>query len=80
MIIQNFTPSSKNHNVHIANGSLSKVTSIGSVVIFDTNLESILLVPNLDYDFFPIRKLTQEKNCVTKFFANHGVFHNLSSG
>ena len=67
--------------VHIANGSLSKVASIGFVVISkDLTLDFVLLVPNLDCNFLSISKLTQEKNYVTKFFPNHRIFQDLNFG
>ena len=72
---QNYTPCSRNYIVHIVDGSLSKVVGIGSIVISkDLTRNSVLLVPNLDCNMLSISKLTQEKNCVTKFFSYHCVF------
>ena len=79
-IFQNYTPCSKDYTVHIADGSLSKVVGTGFVPISkDLTLDSVLLVPNLDCNLLSISKLTQEKNCVTKFFPNHCVFQDLNS-
>ena len=70
-ILDNYSPCNGNLTVRIADGSLSKVAGTGSVVISkDLNLTSVLLVPNLDCNLLSISKLTQEKNCVTKFFKN----------
>ena len=45
--------------VHIADGSLSKVVGTSLVVISkDLTLDSVFLVPNLDSNLLPIRKLT----------------------
>ena len=70
-IFQNYTPCFGDYTVHIADGSLSKVVGKSFVVISkDLTLNSILLVPNLDCNLLSISKITQEKNCVTKFFLN----------
>lgn len=57
------------------------MTGVGSVTISnDLNLNSMLLVPNLDCNLLSIRTLTQEKNCVTKFLKNHCDFQYLVRG
>ena len=69
IIFQNYKPCSEDYTIRIANGSLSKVAGTGSIVISkDLTLDFVLLVPNLDCNLLSISKLTQEKNCVTKFF------------
>ena len=61
--------------IRMVDGSLSKVTGTSSIVISkDLTLDSIFLVPNLDYNLLSISKLTYEKNYVTKFFPNHCAF------
>lgn len=80
-IIQHFKPCPEDHNVCIDDGSLSKVSGTGSMVISkDLTLESVLLIPKLGCNLLSISKLTQEKNCLTKFFTSHCVFQDLNSG
>ena len=68
----NYNPCYDNLNVRIADGSLSKVAGTGSVVISETlTLNSVLLVPKLDCNLLSISKLTQELNCIFKFFPKH---------
>ena len=70
-IFQNYTPCFEDYMVRIADGSFSKVVGTNFVVISkDLILDSVLLVPNWDCNLLSISKLTQEKNCVTKFFLN----------
>lgn len=67
-IFQNYKPCYGNFTVWIADGSLSKVVDIRSIVISkNLTLESILLVLNLDYNLLCINKLTQYKNNVANF-------------
>ena len=69
-----------NTTVKIADGTSSKVTGIGSVVISkDVILKSILFVPNLDCNLLSISKLTKDLNCVAKFFPNLCKFQVLGS-
>ena len=80
-IFKTYNPCSGNFTVRIADGSLSKVTGTGSVVISENlTLHSVLLVPNLDCNLLSISKLTQELNCMTKFFPDHCEFQDLDSG
>ena len=79
--LKNFKPCHDNLTVKIADGSLSKVAGTGSVVISkNLILHSVLLVHNLDCNLLSISKLTQELNCMTKFFPNHCEFQDLDSG
>lgn len=80
-ILINYKPCSGNLTVRIADGSLSKVSGTGSVVISkDLILDCVLLVPNLDCNLLSVSKLIQEKNCVAKFYSNNCVFQDLDSG
>ena len=54
-LIQNLTPCFENYSVKIADGSVSKVTSRGSVILLENlTLNSVLLVPNLDCNLLSI--------------------------
>ena len=80
-IFSTYSPCHENFYVRIADGSLSRVTGTGSMVISkNLTLNSVLLVPNLDCNLFSISKQTQELNCVTKFFPNLCEFPDLNSG
>ena len=74
-IFNTYIPCHENFSIRIANGSLSRVTGTGSVVISkNLTLNYVLLVPNLDSNLLSISKLTQELNYVTKFFPNSCEF------
>lgn len=76
-----YSPCSENYKVKIAEGSLSIVTAIGSIIISKILvLGSVLLVPNLTCNLLFISKLTKDMNCVTKFFPTHCKFQDLNSG
>ncbi|KAL5783022.1 hypothetical protein ACOSP7_008051 [Xanthoceras sorbifolium] len=76
-----FQPCSGNYTVRITDGSLSKVTGIGSIKISgQITLNSVLLVPNLDCNLLSISKFTKEQNSVAKFLPNCCVFQDSVSG
>ena len=80
-IFSTYSPCPNNLTVRIADGSLSKVTGTGSVVLSrDLTLNSVLLVPNLDCNLLSISKLTKEKRCITNFSSTHCEFQDLDSG
>lgn len=80
-LFQSYYPCSENYKVHIANGSLSSVTGIGSIIISqDLILKSVLLVPNLTCNLLSISKLIKDRTCVTKFYPSHCQFQDLDSG
>ncbi|KAL5846693.1 hypothetical protein ACOSQ3_010217 [Xanthoceras sorbifolium] len=80
-VFSTFEPCQGNYNVKIADGSLSKVTGYGSVIISKTlTLQSVLYVPNLDCNLLSISKLTYDEKCVTKFFPTYCVFQDMISG
>ena len=67
-VFSTFEPCQGNYNVKIADGSLSKVTGCGTVIISNTlTLQSVLYVPNLDCNLLSISKLTYDEKCVKKF-------------
>jgi len=58
----------KDWKVRIADGSLLKVSGIGSVVLStDFMLHAVFFVPNLDCNLLSISKLTIDMDCVAKF-------------
>ena len=67
--------------VRIADGSLSKVVGIESIVISkDLILKSVLLVPNLSYNLLSISRLTKDLKCVTNFSSKLYEFQDLELG
>ena len=66
---------SKKSIICIANGFMSKVVGIGSIVITKyLALKSVLLVPNLIYNLMSISNLTCDLNYVTNFYPTHYEF------
>ena len=63
-----YTPCHKNLNIRIADGTLSKVSGFGLVVIDrELVLTSVLHVPTLDCNLFYVSKFTHDRNCFAKF-------------
>lgn len=79
-LFHTYIPCAENSTVRIADGSLSKVTGIGSDITDNTILSFVLLVPNLTCNLLSISKLTKDLKCVTNFFPNHCEIPNLESG
>ena len=72
-------PNFDNYTIRIADGTLSKVVGIGTVIISkDITLNSILFVPNLDCNLLSVSKITRDFNCITKFSSNICVFQVLN--
>ena len=80
-IFDTLKPCPYNLSVRIANGSLTKVTGIGSVVLSkDLVLHSVLLVPKLDCNLLSINKLTKDNRCISKFSSTCCIFQDLIRG
>ncbi|RVW33895.1 Retrovirus-related Pol polyprotein from transposon RE2 [Vitis vinifera] len=80
-ILQNYKPSNGHSSVHIADGSKSKIAGTGSIKLTKgLYLDSVLHVPNLDYNLLSISKLARDLQCVAKFYPNSYVFQDLKSG
>ena len=80
-VFHKYYPCQEYLTVRIADGTLSKVAGLGSVIISkDLVLESILLVANLDCNLLSISKLMEERKCVANFTFKQCVFQELSSG
>lgn len=64
----------------IADGSLLSVMSRGTIVVSSTiTLNSMLYVPTLPSNLLSISKITNDLNCVTKFFPHHCEFQDMDS-
>jgi len=60
-LFNNYNPCHGNYTARIDDGSLSRVKGTGSVMIFEkVNLESVLYVPNLNYNLLLVSKFTKE--------------------
>ena len=80
-LLHDYKAYSKNYMVKIADGSLSKVTSTGTVYISPClKLHSVLLVPSLRCNLLSISKLTKDLNCVAKFSTGYCKFQDLELG
>ena len=80
-LFKTYNPCYGNSNVWIADGLLSKVAGIGSVVISEEiTLHTVLLVPNLDCNLLSISKLTQDLKTIAKFFPGYCEFQDSVSG
>ena len=74
-VFTTYTPCHNHLNIRIADGSLSKVAGIGLVAVTNTIiLDSVLFVPKLDCNLLSVRKLTQDKKCIAKFFPKLCLF------
>ena len=74
-LLNEYNQCTNNSTVRIADGSSSQVKGIGlSRLSRDMILNSILHVPNLNYNLLLIRKLTRDLNCVAKFFPHLCIF------
>ena len=72
LIYSTYSPCSENFTVRIADGTMSKVVGIGSIVITeDLALKSVLLIPNLTDNLLSISKITHDLNCVPNFYPTH---------
>ncbi|KAK3041977.1 hypothetical protein RJ639_002285 [Escallonia herrerae] len=72
---------SNNYKVRIADGSLSTVSGMGSIVISPSiTLDYVLLVPSLSCNLLSISKLTKDLKCVANFFPTHCIFQDQDSG
>lgn len=67
--------------VKIADGTQSQVAGIGTIQpTKNLILNSVLFVPKLDCNLLSIQKLTQDYDCVAKFFKNLCEFQDMDSG
>lgn len=68
-------------HVKIADGTMAKVSGIGTVKISSNlNLLNVLYVPSLSCNLLSISKLTQDNQCCANFHSNGCVFQDKASG
>ncbi|EOY17116.1 Cysteine-rich RLK (RECEPTOR-like protein kinase) 8 [Theobroma cacao] len=75
-----YAPCSGNSKIRVADGALSSVAGKGSANLANMTLKSVLHVPNLKCNLVSISKLTNDLNCVAKFYPSFGEFQDLLSG
>nr|CAN61270.1 hypothetical protein VITISV_020532 [Vitis vinifera] len=72
-----FRPSSQKI-VSIANGNTTPVIRKGSLTLTDTlNLDSILVVPSLDYNLLSVSQITTTLSCIVIFWPEFCVFKDI---
>jgi len=75
-----FSPCREKWIVRIADGMQPQVPGIGAVKLAKNfTLHSMLFVPSLDCNMLSISELTQDYNCIIKFFKNLSEFQDLDS-
>ncbi|XP_042946557.1 uncharacterized protein LOC122279793 isoform X1 [Carya illinoinensis] len=75
----NTVPSVK--SVTLANGSLAKVTGIGSTKLTDSiSLSSVLHAPSFPFSLLSISRITQSLQCSVTFYPSSCVFQDLKTG
>ncbi|KAK3031945.1 hypothetical protein RJ639_036229 [Escallonia herrerae] len=80
-LFSSYSACSNNYKVRIADGSLSTVSGMGSIVISPSiTLDYVLLVPSLSCNLLSISKLTKDLKCVANFFPIHCIFQDQNSG
>ena len=77
--VTNLNPSSKNC-VSTANGNTTPVIGEGSSHLTNTlNLDSVLVVPSLDYNLLSVSQITTTLSCVVIFWPDHCVFKDIQT-
>lgn len=80
-IFHKYNPCYENFTIQIIDESLSKVSDTSFVIMSkNLTLDCVLSDSNLDCNLLFITKLTQELNCVAKFFPNYCEFQDLDLG
>ncbi|GAB2287156.1 hypothetical protein Dimus_039807 [Dionaea muscipula] len=78
-IIKHLKPSAS-INVVTANGKTTPVLGEGCVSLTDTlNLDTVLVVPSLDYNLLSVTQLTSALNCLIVFWPQCCVFKDIQS-
>ena len=75
-----YNPCPGNFKIRIADGSLSSVAGKGNIKLSNMTIFSVLHVPNLTCNLVSISKLTNDLNCVAKFYPSYCEFQDLLSG
>ncbi|XP_070010774.1 uncharacterized protein [Nicotiana sylvestris] len=79
--IQNYSPCPKEDNVKIANGSLTPISGIETVICTpNIKLSSVLYVPEFPINLLSVSAITKALNCKIEFFPDHCIFQDLQTG
>jgi hypothetical protein len=80
-LFSSYNPCSGRDKVRIADGSLSPISSKGSVSVTPSmTLTSVLHVPNLAVNLLSIAHITIELNCHVIFYSYYCFFQDLATG
>ena len=73
-LFSTYNPCPGNLKIRIADGSLSSVAGKGNIKLSNMTLFSVLHVPNLTCNLVSISKLTNDLNCVAKYYPSYCEF------
>ena len=79
-LFSTYNPCPGNLKIRIADGSLSYVVGKLNIKVSNMTLFSVLHDPNLACNLVSISKLTNNLNCVAKFYPSYCEFQDLLSG
>ena len=66
--------------VSTANGNTTQVIGEGSLTLTDTlNLDSILVIPSLNYNLLSVSQITAALSCIVIFLPEFCVFKNIQT-
>lgn len=72
--------SSSQKSISTANGSEASIVGEGSLSLTNTlNLDSVLVVPSLDYNLLSISQITTSLSCVVIFWPDYCVFKDIQT-
>ena len=72
--------SSSQKIVSTANGNTTPVIGVGSLTLTDTlNLDSVLVVPSLDYNLFSVSQITAALSCIVIFRPEFCVIKDIQT-
>ncbi|KAL7142096.1 hypothetical protein ABFS83_08G100100 [Erythranthe nasuta] len=76
-ILKKIRPSSQ-QVISTANGGTSPITGEGSIVLSNAiTLDTVLIVPNLEYNFLSVSQITSTLNCIVIFWPTFCVFQDI---
>ncbi|TYG62130.1 hypothetical protein ES288_D07G203300v1 [Gossypium darwinii] len=77
----NCTTCPSKDSVQLADGSLTSISGIGSIVYtLNITLPSVLHVPKFSINILSVSTITKALNCNLEFFPDHSVFQDLQTG
>ena len=72
--------SSNQKFVSTTNGTVTPIIGEGSLTLTDTlNLDSILVIPSLEYNLLSVSQITTTLSCVVTFWPNSCVFKDIKT-